>query len=84
MKIIIDKEKCREHSNCASIAPNVFELDANFKSFILDASGDSDELVLKAAKACPKLAIVLEDDNSGARIFPGPHDRPRDQLDISS
>ena len=84
MKITIDKEKCRGHSNCASIAPNVFELDANFKSFILDARGDSDELILNAAKACPKLAIVLEDDKSGARIFPGPGDKPRDQLDVSS
>ena len=84
MKIAIDREKCRGHSNCASIAPNVFELDADFKSFILDPRGDSDELILKAANACPQLAIVLEDDSSGVRMFPGPHDKPRDQLDISS
>jgi ferredoxin len=84
MKIIIDKEKCRGHSNCASIAPNVFEVDANFKSFVLDPQGDSDQLIVQAAKACPKLAIALEDESSGARIFPGPHDKPRDQLDISS
>jgi len=84
MKIIIDKDKCRGHSNCASIAPNVFEVDAHFKSFILDPEGDGDELILKAAKACPKLAILVEDDASGACIFPGPNDKPRDQLDISS
>lgn len=84
MKITIDREKCRGHSNCASIAANVFELDGNFKSFILDPRGDSDEVIMKAARACPKLAIIVEDQTSGARIFPGPNDKPRDQLDISS
>jgi len=84
MKIIIDRDKCRGHSHCGAIAPNVFEGDAHFKSFILDPKGDDDELILKAAQACPKLVILVEDDASGARIFPGPNDQPRDQLDISS
>jgi ferredoxin len=84
MKITIDRGTCRGHSNCASIAPNVFELDDNFKSFILDPRGDSDEVILKAGRACPKLAIILEDETSGARIFPGPNDKARDQLDLSS
>ena len=71
------------HNNCVSIAPNVFDLDDTFKAIVLDPKGDSDEEILKAAKLCPKLAIALEDENSGARIFPGPDDKPRDQLDIS-
>jgi len=83
MKIIIDRNKCRGHNNCVSIAPNVFDLDDTFKAIVLDPKGDSDEEILKAAKLCPKLAIALEDENSGARIFPGPDDKPRDQLDIS-
>jgi ferredoxin len=83
MKIIIDRDKCRGHNNCVSIAPNVFDLDDTFKAIVLDPKGDSDEEILKAAKLCPKLAIALEDENSGARIFPGPDDKPRDQLDIS-
>ena len=83
MKIIIDRDKCRGHNNCVSIAPNVFEVDDNFKAFVLDPKGDSDADILKAAKFCPKLAIALEDENSGTRIFPGPDDKPRDQLDTS-
>jgi len=83
MKIIIDRDKCRGHNNCVSIAPNVFDLDDTFKAIVLDPKGDSDEEILKAAKLCPKLAIALEDENSGARLFPGPDDKPRDQLDIS-
>jgi ferredoxin len=83
MKIIIDREKCRGHNNCVSIAPNVFEIDNEFKAYILDPKGDSDANILKAAKMCPKLAIFLEDETSGARIFPGPNDKTRDQLNIS-
>jgi ferredoxin len=84
MKIIVDKDKCRGHNNCLSIAPNVFDLDDNFKAVVVDPKGDSDDDILKAAKMCPKLAIALEDENSGARIFPGPNDKTRDQLDTSS
>ena len=80
MKIIIDKDKCRGHNNCISIAPNVFEVDEKFKAFVLDPKGDSDEDILKAAKACPELAIILEDEATGKQIFPGPDDKPRNQL----
>jgi ferredoxin len=80
MKIIIDKDKCKGHNNCISIAPNVFEVDEKFKAFVLDPKGDSDEDILKAAKACPELAIILEDEVSGKQIFPGPDDKPRNQL----
>jgi ferredoxin len=83
MKIIIDRDKCAGHNNCTAIAPNVFEVDDQFKAFVLDPKGDSDENILKAAKACPKLAILLEDESSGSRIFPGPNDKTRDQLNIS-
>jgi ferredoxin len=80
MKITVDKDKCRGHNNCMSVAPNVFEVDEKFKAFVLDPKGDSDENIVKAAKACPALAIILEDEKSGAPIFPGPDDKPRDQL----
>ena len=83
MKIIVDREKCRGHSNCEAIAPNVFELDDNFKAVVVDPAGNSQELILQAAKACPKLAIALQDETTGERIFPGPDDKPRDQLDDS-
>jgi ferredoxin len=83
MKIIIDREKCRGHNNCVSIAPNVFEVDNTFKAYVVDPKGDSDPDILKAAKMCPKLAIALDDEQSGARIFPGPNDKTRDQLNIN-
>jgi ferredoxin len=72
MKITIDRERRRDHSNCASIAPKVFELDANFKSFIIDAQGDSDELILRAAKACPNLLLSLRTTAAGRLSSPDP------------
>ena len=83
MKITIDREKCRGHNNCTAIAPNVFDVDEQFKACVLDPKGDSEEDILKAAKACPELAIILEDEATGSRIFPGPNDKARDQLNIN-
>ncbi len=70
MKITVDRSKCRGHSNCLSLAPNVFDIDEQFKAVVTDPEGDSDEAVLKAAKLCPTLAITLEDEETGKRIFP--------------
>jgi ferredoxin len=70
MKIAIDRNKCRGVRNCASIAPDVFDIDGEFKAVVLDPKGDSDETILKAAKFCPVQAILLEDEESGKKIFP--------------
>ena len=83
MKVIMDRDKCHGHSHCASIAPNVLELDAYSKSF-MDRARDNAEVILKAAKARRKLAIRIEDRPIGTRIFPEPNDQPRDQLEPSS
>jgi ferredoxin len=53
-----------------TMAPDVFDLDGEFKAVVLDPKGDSDENILKAAKLCPTAAIILEDENTGKRIFP--------------
>lgn len=82
MKVRIERDKCGGHNNCVSIAPNVFDLDDEFKAVVVDPKADSEEDVLKAAKMCPKLAIVI-DDESGARVFPTPDAKPRDQLNVS-
>ena len=70
MKITIDRAKCKGVRNCASIAPNVFDIDEEFKAIILDPHGDGDDAVLKAAKFCPVQAILLADEATGKKIFP--------------
>ena len=70
MKITVDRSKCRAHRNCMTMAPDVFDLDEEFKAVVIDPKGDSDQNILKAAKLCPTAAIILEDENTGKKIFP--------------
>ena len=70
MKVTVDRSKCRGHRNCTALAPDVFDLDEEFKAIVTDPKGDSDEEILKAAKLCPKTAILLEDEETGKKIFP--------------
>ena len=84
MQVIMDRDKRRSRSHCASIALDVVELDARFTSFVLDSNGDDDAVIWPAAQTCPKLATPVENDTGKARIFPGPNDEPRDRLDIRS
>ena len=70
MKITADRDLCRGHRNCLALAPDVFDLDDEFKAIVIDPKGGSDEEILKAAAACPTKAIILEDDQTGKKVFP--------------
>ena len=70
MKITVDRDKCKGVRNCASIAPNVFDIDEEFKAVVLDPHGDSDADILKAAKFCQVQAILPEDEQTGKKILP--------------
>jgi len=67
--IVVDREKCISAGSCVAVAPEVFELDAEGKAVVKSATGDSDEMILDAAKACPTLAITLIDSN-GKQVVP--------------
>jgi ferredoxin len=70
MKITVDLSRCTGRRNCISAAPGVFDLNEEFKAVVVDPHGESDEDILKAAKLCPTLAIILEDEKSGKKIYP--------------
>jgi ferredoxin len=72
MKIGVDRAKCEGYAKCVQVAPKVFKLDENFISEVQDPKGDSDEKILLAAKVCPTKAIILEEEETGKRIFPVP------------
>jgi ferredoxin len=62
----IDKNACSAHGDCVEIAPQVFELEET-----ANVIGDGpDELILKAAEACPALAISVIDSETGETVFP--------------
>ena len=79
LKVKVDRLLCIGTADCVAIAPNTFELDSEAKAVVkkqgarLDLSqtrqGDSDEKILEAAKTCPVLAIIVEDEK-GEQVFP--------------
>ena len=68
-KVKVDRLLCIGTDDCTKIAPNTFELDNEAKAVVKKQNGDSDEKILEAAKICPVLAIIVEDDK-GNQIFP--------------
>jgi ferredoxin len=62
----IDPGACSAHGDCVDIAPDVFELE---DTAIVIGDGP-DELILEAAKACPSLAILVTDSETGETVFP--------------
>lgn len=72
MKVTVDRLKCEGYGKCVEAAPKVFKLDEKFISVVIDPKGDSDQKILLAAKICPTKAIILEEEESGKRIFPIP------------
>ena len=69
MKIKIDRNLCIGAGTCSVIAPEVFELDGELKAVVKVPSGAPEDKILDAAKSCPVLAIILEDEE-GKQIFP--------------
>jgi ferredoxin len=62
----IDQGACSAHGDCVDIAPEVFELRDTAEVI---GSGP-DKLILKAAKACPALAIEVIDSETGETVYP--------------
>jgi ferredoxin len=70
MKINIDRTKCEGYAKCVQAAPKVFRLDAKMIAEVIDPKADTDEKIVLAARICPTKAIILEEEETGKRIFP--------------
>jgi Protein of unknown function (DUF1271). len=62
----IDPNACSAHGDCVDIAPEVFELEVTAKVI----GEGPDDLILRAAEACPALAISVIDSETGETVFP--------------
>lgn len=62
----IDESACAAHGDCVDIAPEVFELDDTARVI---GTGPPD-LILRAAEACPSVAITVIDQDTGERVYP--------------
>ncbi|MCZ6624769.1 MAG: ferredoxin [Deltaproteobacteria bacterium] len=70
MKVTVDRSKCEGYGKCVEVSPKVFKLDEKFISVVGDPKGDTDQKILLAAKVCPTKAIILEEEETGKRLFP--------------
>lgn len=68
-KAKVDRTLCIGTADCTRIAPNTFELDDEAKATVKKQNVDTDEKILEAAKACPVLAIIVE-DKDGKQVYP--------------
>jgi ferredoxin len=76
--IRVDWNSCMGAASCVELAPKVFHLDWEKKKSVfdpaplrvLDEKGDVPEKIFLAAQSCPFRAIILEDEETGERIFP--------------
>jgi ferredoxin len=71
LSITINKVRCIGSGDCVETAPTVFQLDAEGKSEVIDASGAPDASILLAARSCPVTAITVVDE-AGVQLFPPP------------
>ncbi len=68
-RITVDRNKCQGIGACVGAAPDVFEIDSEGKSVVVNAAGADDDTVLSAAEACPLEAITLYDED-GEQVYP--------------
>ncbi len=65
----VDKNLCTSVASCVAIATNTFELNADGIAEVKKQNGDSDQVILEAAKSCPVNAIAVFDE-AGKKIWP--------------
>jgi ferredoxin len=70
LRVWVDHDVCVGNAMCETIAAKVFRLDNNRQSEVVDPAADSVEKVLEAAENCPVSAILVEDAETGEKLFP--------------
>jgi ferredoxin len=66
LQIHIDRDACLAHGDCAVVAPGVFLVE-DVAEVVAPAN---DEVLIAAAQACPSVAIVLTDAETGEQVYP--------------
>jgi ferredoxin len=65
MRVLVDLNKCQLYAQCCFLAPSVFKLEGEEVLAYHPAPDDAvRERVMRAAAACPVLAIMIEPDEA--------------------
>ncbi len=69
IKVWIDKARCLATQGCVQTAPEAFSIGPDNRAQV-DQQAVSDETLWEAAQLCPTSAIIIEDAETGERLFP--------------
>ncbi len=69
MRAKVDRDLCIGSAMCVATAPDVFELDDEGLSRVVDDEAGDEDLLREAAESCPVQAVILEDDE-GNQVYP--------------
>ena len=78
VKVRTDWNLCMGAGSCTELAPGMFKLDWSKKKSrfdpaplqVLEGKTAKAEEISRAAQSCPYRAIILEDADTGERLFP--------------
>ncbi|MGC2450417.1 MAG: ferredoxin [Candidatus Sulfotelmatobacter sp.] len=63
MKVVVDRHACEGNARCSEVAPKLFEVRDDDKSYVLieKLPDDLKEKARLAARLCPRQAITIEE-----------------------
>ena len=64
----IDERACAAHGDCLDVAPQAFALSDDDVAMVVGAAPP--DTLVRAAEACPSVAITVIDDDSGEQLYP--------------
>ena len=64
----IDERACAAHGDCLDIAPNAIALSDDDVAIAIGSAAE--DVLVRAAEACPSVAISVVDADSGERLYP--------------
>ena len=70
IRVSVDHNVCVGNAMCETIAPRVFMLNEQRQSEAVNPEKDTVEKILDTAENCPASAIIVEDAETGERLFP--------------
>jgi ferredoxin len=70
LKITLDCDECIGDGACVDAAPATFAMDDDDKVVLLDGSTDDRATILEAAESCPTDVIMIEDKDTGEKLWP--------------
>lgn len=66
-RAMVDENSCSGHGDCVDAAPSIFRLEEE----VAEATSEGpEELLIRAAEACPAGAISVFNLSTGEQVFP--------------